>query len=436
MPSLLNVLRAGCLDDVPMELVNTPPLESAHCVVEHTRTHARTVAQDVGGEASGPLDEIEFWRGRSIDLSGIRTQLDDPAVAAIVSVLEFASSSYLAPFLDLRNLIHRWADGCLHLCASSCICNVYRAACLDVCYLIHWGQAVGEGTFRRSCCGRRNLSDPSPLNLICSGQGVGRSGGHSRVPATHRGALSGPGGSPPAAGPVLLLPNPSLCHLTFAHHREAVAAEDNLKFLLCLEEPCQGLVAAHPQEIPALLPPILNCIRMVWNISRFYNTPERVTVLLRKLSNAIIVRCTAVISLEDVFSGEVRSGQPHCPAQILAVNAHKKIGPDSLHVPQTLGFYCNGCNFLIRALHRGVMLSSNRMPCGQSQPTCMQLSSSLGIISSFVNTALLHPCMPLLTSLSTNWFIPTPTYPRSHAHIHIRTRVDDVMETLWQSIQA
>ena len=89
-------------------------------------------------------------------------------------------------------------------------------------------------------------------------------------------------------------------------YREAVAAEDNLKFLLCLEEPCQGLVAAHPSAIPGLLPPILNCIRMVWNISRFYNTPERVTVLLRKLSNAIIVRCAAVISLEHVFSGEVR----------------------------------------------------------------------------------------------------------------------------------
>jgi len=173
----------------------------------------RQDSQDVGGEASGPLDEIEFWRGRSIDLSGIRTQLDDPAVAAIVSVLEFASSSYLAPFLDLRNLIHR----------------------------------------------------------------------------------------------------------------EAVAAEDNLKFLLCLEEPCQGLVAAHPQEIPALLPPILNCIRMVWNISRFYNTPERVTVLLRKLSNAIIVRCTAVISLEDVFSGEVDDVMETLRQSIQAIESWKQL---------------------------------------------------------------------------------------------------------------
>lgn len=86
-------------------------------------------------EQAGPLAEIEFWRERSVDLSGIRAQLDDGAVSAIVAVLEYAKSSYLAPFLSLRNLIHR----------------------------------------------------------------------------------------------------------------EAVAAEDNLKFLLCLEEPCQQLATAHPQ---------------------------------------------------------------------------------------------------------------------------------------------------------------------------------------------
>ncbi len=92
-------------------------------------------------EHAGPLAEIEFWRERSVDLSGIRSQLDDAAVSAIVSVLEYAKSSYLAPFLSLRNLIHR----------------------------------------------------------------------------------------------------------------EAVAAEDNLKFLLCLEEPCQQLATAHPQ-VRQLLP--------------------------------------------------------------------------------------------------------------------------------------------------------------------------------------
>ncbi len=91
----------------------------------------------------------------------------------------------------------------------------------------------------------------------------------------------------------------------FSSLREAVAAGDNLKFLLCLEDPCKTLAKAHPEEIPSLLPPILSCIRMVWNISRFYYTPVRVTVLLRKLSNEIISRCCAVIDLPAVFTGDV-----------------------------------------------------------------------------------------------------------------------------------
>lgn len=32
---------------------------------------------------SGPLEEIEFWRERSVDLSGIRQQLDDPNVTQV-----------------------------------------------------------------------------------------------------------------------------------------------------------------------------------------------------------------------------------------------------------------------------------------------------------------------------------------------------------------
>ena len=44
---------------------------------------------------------------------------------------------------------------------------------------------------------------------------------------------------------------------------------------------------------------------MIWSLSRFYNTPERLVGLLRRLSNEIIARCCAGISLPDVFSGEV-----------------------------------------------------------------------------------------------------------------------------------
>lgn len=47
------------------------------------------------------------------------------------------------------------------------------------------------------------------------------------------------------------------------------------------------LARAQPREIPALLPGLLSCIRMIWNLSKFYNTEERLTGLLRKISNQV-----------------------------------------------------------------------------------------------------------------------------------------------------
>ena len=56
-------------------------------------------------ENSGPLEEIEFWRSRCADLSGISDQLDKPGVKRIQSILEHSKSSYVAPFLKLSKLI-------------------------------------------------------------------------------------------------------------------------------------------------------------------------------------------------------------------------------------------------------------------------------------------------------------------------------------------
>ncbi|KAK3256380.1 hypothetical protein CYMTET_34484, partial [Cymbomonas tetramitiformis] len=165
------------------------------------------------GEDAGPLAEIEFWRSRSVDLSGIRTQLDHPGVNSIVDVLEQAKSSYLDPFLNLSNLIQR----------------------------------------------------------------------------------------------------------------EAVAAEDNLRFLSSLETPCKALAKAEPADIPPILPKLLHCIRMIWNISRFYNTPERLTGLLRKVSNEIINRCCAKISLSEIFEGDVEACMVSLRQSIRAGEAWKKV---------------------------------------------------------------------------------------------------------------
>lgn len=59
--------------------------------------------EDAGDEeADSPLGEIEFWRARKVDMTGIRSQLDDPDLKTILEILDAAKSTYLAPFLDLQ----------------------------------------------------------------------------------------------------------------------------------------------------------------------------------------------------------------------------------------------------------------------------------------------------------------------------------------------
>jgi dynein heavy chain len=146
-------------------------------------------------ENSGPLEEIEFWRSRCDDLSGIRSQINRPEVQDIIKVLEVAKSSYLDQFYRLSNLIQ-------------------------------------EGSMQ---------------------------------------------------------------------------AQDNLRFLSLLKGCCTELSNAEPKSVVKVLPNLLNYIRIIWANSKFYNTKERMTSLLRKISNEIIRRCCARISLEDIFHGNTNA---------------------------------------------------------------------------------------------------------------------------------
>jgi dynein heavy chain len=77
--------------------------------------------------------------------------------------------------------------------------------------------------------------------------------------------------------------------------REAEAARDNVKFLSCLEAPCAELAAAAPAQVPALLPRVLSCVRIVWSLSGHYNTPARLVGLLRRIAAEVVARCAAAV---------------------------------------------------------------------------------------------------------------------------------------------
>ena len=74
---------------------------------------------------------------------------------------------------------------------------------------------------------------------------------------------------------------------------------------------------AGAQDVPAALPACLNCLRAIWALAEHYNTPERLTGLLRRLAGDAIRRCSAFIPLADILDGNVEAGliilQQACP---------------------------------------------------------------------------------------------------------------------------
>ena len=88
---------------------------------------------------------------------------------------------------------------------------------------------------------------------------------------------------------------------------QSVEAQDNIRFLATLTEPCEAMLKATPPELSVMLPALLLKLRAIWSVSRFYNTGERLGGLLRKISNQVIRVCAAHVDVSQVFSGDVDS---------------------------------------------------------------------------------------------------------------------------------
>jgi dynein heavy chain, axonemal len=79
-------------------------------------------------------------------------------------------------------------------------------------------------------------------------------------------------------------------------------AQENFKFLSVLQEICTKLNASEPKDIAVLLFPLLNACRFIWSTASYFHAPERISGLLRKVSNQILERCKSCIRKVGVFN--------------------------------------------------------------------------------------------------------------------------------------
>ncbi|KAH9591062.1 Dynein heavy chain 5, axonemal [Schistosoma haematobium] len=73
-------------------------------------------------------------------------------------------------------------------------------------------------------------------------------------------------------------------------------AKNNLKFLSTLEEYCEPLYRCDPVGMLDSIPKLVTMIRLVYEISTFYNTQEKITSLFVKVTNQMIFACKAYVT--------------------------------------------------------------------------------------------------------------------------------------------
>ena len=87
-------------------------------------------------------------------------------------------------------------------------------------------------------------------------------------------------------------------------------AKDNEKYLKTLEKFIEPLYEDDPMAIIDTLPALMNSIKMIHTIARYYNTTERMTNLFVKITNQMVNNCCA-----HIVNAAARAAQPQLQDQ-------------------------------------------------------------------------------------------------------------------------
>lgn len=95
-------------------------------------------------------------------------------------------------------------------------------------------------------------------------------------------------------------------------------AKDNVKFVYAIEEYCHPLYLNDPPGMTPYIMMLFNTVRMIHSISKYYNTSDKLSALLIKITNQMIRACQVYISRQGTASiwsqprSDVRVKIQHC----------------------------------------------------------------------------------------------------------------------------
>ena len=84
-------------------------------------------------------------------------------------------------------------------------------------------------------------------------------------------------------------------HLDEPMTNASIEAKDNVKFLSTLEKFVEPLYSGSPLQVIECLPGLLANLKMTRDLSRYFNSNERMTTILAKVTNQICMRCIGYI---------------------------------------------------------------------------------------------------------------------------------------------
>jgi len=90
------------------------------------------------------------------------------------------------------------------------------------------------------------------------------------------------------------------------YHTEA---KDNVKFLATLERHFNNLSRGTMSQIREVIPAVVNAIRMIWIISKHYNTDDRVVPLMERIAGQLTEKVMEKINVKTLFRGNLEDAK-------------------------------------------------------------------------------------------------------------------------------